>query len=139
MKVALKHQLSISALVIIALSPLTTYAGAPKLGRTCGCSVDSQAIYGAGQDLCSTFVSEFDSNPGGSDVDASYGQSLGWIAGYMSAFNRSTESRDIYDMDLDYVAYQVAAWCRDNPEKFLSDAMAVLTDKQREKTGLLPD
>ncbi len=118
-------------LLIITLALLAStsaLADEAKLMHSCGCKIGSYAVYGAGEESCSTFTKEFAANPSIKDIDASYGQSLGWIAGYLSATNRALRKRDLLDSDLDYVAYQVNEWCQKNPDKTLSDAMDMLTD-----------
>lgn len=113
-------------------------ADPPKEGRTCGCQADTYATYGAGIETCGVFSREYAQNPDPDDVNASYGQSLGWIAGYMSATNHVMKKRDLYDLDLSYVAYKVAQWCGDNPDQTLSDAMESLTEERRNRKNLLP-
>lgn len=128
---------AVVAAVFISVHP--AHAGPAKLDNSCGCTVDASAIYGAGQDTCATFMEEYAANPEiRDDVDATFGQSLGWVAGYMSARNRVAGVRDIYDMSLDYVAFWVAEWCEGNSDKTLLDAMEFLTEERGRKTGVLP-
>ncbi len=104
-----------------------------KQGHSCGCAADSYSAYGAGQDSCKNFMKEYEENPDSNNTDASYGQTLGWIAGYMSATNRQAKARDIYSSELDYMTFSIARWCKDNPQATLSDAMDSLTDKVNAK------
>ncbi|MCP4433596.1 MAG: hypothetical protein GY806_21670 [Gammaproteobacteria bacterium] len=103
--------------------------GEVKQGHSCGCRSNSYSVYGAGQDSCEDFLKEYEKNPDSNRTDASYGQTLGWIAGYMSAANRQAMTRDIYSSALDYMTFSIARWCRGNPQATLSDAMDNLTDK----------
>ncbi len=104
-------------------------SGEVKQGHSCGCTANSYSVYGAGQDSCENFLKEYENNPDSNRTDASYGQTLGWIAGYMSAANRQAKARDIYSSALDYMTFSIARWCRENPSATLSDAMDSLTDK----------
>lgn len=114
------------------------HAAPPKLSNSCGCEADASAVYGAGQDTCETYMAEYSANAEiREDVDSTFGQSLGWIAGYMSASNRDSGVRDIYDMSLDYVAYWISEWCGRNSDKTLLDAMEFLTEERGRKTGTL--
>lgn len=108
-----------------------------KDGHSCGCAVDAYSVYGAGQDTCQTFMAEHATNLDSGQVDGTYGQTLGWIAGYMSATNRGADTRDVFDMDLTYVAHLVAKWCQQNPDDVLSDAMNALSDSRTDNAGLL--
>ena len=114
----------------VLLGGMPVRAEEVKTGKTCGCAVDAYSVYGAGQDSCAVFLSEQAANPDSNQTDGSYGQTLGWIAGYMSAVNRAAAVRDAYDMDLDYVAAKLATWCQQHPDEILSEAMDVLTDSR---------
>ncbi len=100
-----------------------------KLGKDCGCEVDSYAVYGAGTDSCKIYQKEYSANPSVNDIDAAYGQSLGWIAGYISATNKHLKQRDLFNSDLDYIANLIFRWCQKNPDETVVDAINYLTDK----------
>jgi hypothetical protein len=127
--------LCIAMLVLAGIQPV--WGDEVKLGHSCGCATDSYATYGAGQDTCQTFLKEHAANPDSNQTDATFGQTLGWLAGYMSAANRGADTRDVYDMGLDYLTTLVADWCQENPEKILSDAMDAVTDSRSGTSGLL--
>ncbi len=133
MKIVVPVLVVVAALMVAA--PL--HAAEVKKGHSCGCERDSYSVYGAGQDTCQTFLSEYAANPDSDQVDGSFGQTLGWLAGYMSATNRTAQTRDVYDMGLDYLAHVIANWCQQNPDKVLSEAMDSLTDSKSESAGLL--
>ncbi len=118
---------AVTAMVFFTIS--TAFGGEVKQGRSCGCAANSYSVYGAGQDSCKTYLEEFEKNPDSKITDASFGQTLGWIAGYVSATNRRAGKRDIFNAELDYLAFSIARWCRKNPQATLSDAMDSLTDQ----------
>jgi len=128
--------------VCLVSFPVTTGAGwadsPAKLDRTCGCKAGSYAVYGAGNESCAVYLTERSRNPDEHAIDAGFGQSLGWIAGYMSAANRAADARDVYDMDLSYVAHRIGVWCEEHPDKTLSDALDALTTERGNNSSLLP-
>ena len=65
-------------------------------------------------------------------------KTLGWIAGYVSATNRSLKKRDVFNMELDYMTHLISIWCRKHPDKLLSDAMDSLTDSKLGTPGASP-
>ena len=113
-----------------------TVAAELKDGNTCGCAADAYAVYGAGQDSCAVYTTEFEANLDSKDIDASFGQTMGWIAGYVSAINRQAADNDVYNIDVSYMSTLIAKWCRANPDRMLSDAMDVLTDKRLKSNQL---
>ncbi len=108
--------------------------GEIKQGHSCGCTTNSYSAYGAGQDSCKDFLREYEANADSNRTDSSYGQTLGWIAGYMSATNRQARVRDIFSSELSYMAFSIARWCKENPQATLSGAMDNLTDQLKAKT-----
>ncbi len=109
--------------------------GEVKHGSSCGCTSSAYSTYGAGQDSCVNFTEEFNSNPDSNKTDTNFAQTLGWIAGYVSATNRHSGKRDIFNAELDYLAFSIARWCLKNPQATLSDAMDSMTDKLKKQTG----
>tara|TARA_Y100001968_G_C19016474_1_gene553060 strand:+ start:57 stop:413 length:357 start_codon:yes stop_codon:yes gene_type:complete len=115
------------------LSPFCNdaYADTPKLNQTCGCNEDAYIVYGAGSDMCSSFINEYSVNSDFFNIDNDFAQSLGWIAGFMSATNFNSGIRDNYDMDIRYVAHKVSEWCEQNLSKTLSNAMEAITGQMK--------
>lgn len=123
---------------VLAAMAVPAIGAGIKDEKTCGCAADAYSVYGAGQETCSTYLTEFNANPDPANIDAAYGQTLGWIAGYASAVNRQTSGRDIYDLDVRYMATLIAKWCRANPDRMVSEGMDDLTDKRLKADRILP-
>jgi hypothetical protein len=61
------------------------------------------------------------------EYSTSFGNDIGWIAGYMSHVNSSIRGKSNYFNDLINEVVWIASWCRDNSSFDLDDAMRALT------------
>ncbi len=127
----------VAGLLLFSFMPSGSAAAELKQDKTCGCKADDYVVYGAGVESCQVFLAEFDANTGKDAVDPAYAQTIGWIAGYISATNRKTTMRDVFDMGLDYVPVLLSKWCRQYPDRTLSEAMDALSDEREKGSGWL--
>ena len=96
-------------------------------------------IFGAGGNACATFLGAHENaaprrTPEGGVQWFSghdYGVMYGWILGYLSHVNKSTpgKANHFEPMGKFEIAAWVAAWCRDNTNKDLFDAVEALVNR----------